>query len=213
MKSFFITGTDTDCGKTYAVCALHRYFVQQQKKVMALKPLASGCFLQNGQLFNADELQLQALNAGTAPVSFQKFEIPVSPHLAAQEVNQRIDLEELKAFCEAVPIDELDYLFVEGAGGLMVPLNDDETWIDFLHLTNMPVIIVVGMRLGCINHALLTTSVASHQHIPCAGWIANCLDPNMLMLEENIQTLQHKMEIPLLGRVGFNGVFETISCL
>lgn len=224
MKSFFITGTDTDCGKTYTVCALLSYMARQQKKAMALKPIASGCFFQDGVLVNEDELRIQSLNPVSGPVSYRKFKAPVSPHLAARAAHEEIVLEELAAFCQeprdgktAASCGEkilenrsfaLDYLFIEGAGGLMVPLNEHETWIDFLHMTQIPVIIVVGMRLGCLNHALLTTSVLSDQGIACAGWIANCLNPDLLMLEENIETLKQKIEAPLLGRIAFNGVFD-----
>lgn len=228
MKSFFITGTDTDCGKTYVVCALLSYYAQQHKKVMGLKPVASGCFLKEGELVNDDALRIQALNPVIAPVSCRNFEPPVAPHLAALQTNQPITLKELIDFCDKpkqyrikpslpqplsgaeegqIAEATLDYLLIEGAGGLMVPLNDHATWVDFLQLTSIPVIIVVGMQLGCINHALLTASALAHQHIACAGWIANCLDPDMLMLEDNIQTLKNKMGVSFLGRVAFNGVF------
>lgn len=206
MQIIFITGTDTDCGKTYATCQLLKHFQKQGKKAYALKPVASGCLVINNELISADVEQLKVYNSAlNLPINHWKFEAPVSPHLAAKASNHLISAEELWAFCNKQPIHDLDYLLIEGAGGLMVPLNDTETWIDFLKLAKIPVILIVGMRLGCINHALLTDQVLASLSNQSLGWIANCIDPDMLMLEDNIDTLINRMKMPYLGRIEYDG--------
>lgn len=209
MKSFFITGTDTNCGKTYVMCKLLAYLTKKNFKAMGLKPVATGCFLKEGNLYNEDELQIQAANPDMNPVSFMKFSPPISPHLAARAANQPIILKDIAEFCKKKHQESLDYLLIEGAGGLMAPLNERETWLDFIHLTNIPIILVVGVRLGCLNHALLTTAVIENQNLPFAGWVANCLDPDMLALEENIQTLKDKISQPFIARIPYQGFFES----
>ncbi|KTD08272.1 dethiobiotin synthase [Legionella jamestowniensis] len=206
MRAFFITGTDTNCGKTYVTCQILDYLTQLEKKGMAIKPLASGCIEKNGELINEDVLHLQKHNKQVNyPVNNWKFRLPISPHLAARAESIELTAHEIAAFCQQEYYKTLDYLFIEGAGGLMVPLNDEETWLDFLKLTRIPVILVVGMKLGCINHALLTTSVLQQHNIPFSGWIANCLDKDMLALSENIATLSEKISAPLLATLPFQG--------
>ncbi|MFW2570509.1 dethiobiotin synthase [Legionella sp. 29fVS95] len=213
MKTFFITGTDTNCGKTYVTCQLLDYLNEQQKKGLALKPVASGCFLSNGQLLNDDVLSLQKHNRNQDySINGWQFPEPISPHLAAKAAGSSLTAHEIADFCLSRQFANHDYLLVEGAGGLLVPLNDKETWLDFLNLTQMPVILVVGMRLGCLNHALLTASVLKNNRTACVGWVANCLDKEMLALTENIATLSLKMEIPLLATIPYQGkLTETIK--
>ncbi|ASQ45917.1 dethiobiotin synthase [Legionella clemsonensis] len=206
MSAFFITGTDTNCGKTYVTCQILDYLKQLGKKGMAIKPLASGCIEKNGQLINEDVLRLQQYNTHlNYPVNNWQFRLPISPHLAAQAENAELSAREIATFCQQDYYKTLDFLFIEGAGGLLVPLNDEETWLDFLKITEIPVILVVGMKLGCINHALLTTSILQAHKIPFSGWIANCLDKNMLALSENIATLSDKISVPLLATIPFQG--------
>ncbi len=204
MKPYFIIGTDTDCGKTQVTCALIHALQARQHTVMALKPVASGCETIDEKLVSGDVMRLQAAQGENQHLICPwSFTLPVSPHLAAQSVGEMICLEDIVAFCQRKTWETYDYLLIEGAGGLMVPLNDQYTWIDVLQRTQIPVILVVGMRLGCINHALLTMTALQHHQIACAGWIANCLDKQMLCLEENIDTLQMKMPFPLLARVDY----------
>lgn len=210
MKRYFITGTDTDCGKTYVTCQLLSYFNNQEKKALALKPVASGCQEKNGQLLSEDVLRLQKYNKNSHySISGWQFAPPISPHLAAKEINCKLSVDKIAKFCLDKQFNELDYLLIEGAGGLLVPLNDEETWLDFLTLTKIPVILVVAMRLGCINHALLTDSVLKTNQITCAGWIANCLDKGMLALSENIATLSLKMHMPLLATIPYSSNQQT----
>lgn len=198
MPRYFITGTDTGCGKTQVTCELLRTAQGQQRKTIALKPVASG---------SGDDDDLRRLQQAQPNIAVNlcpwHLSLPVSPHLAARHDNQLLSAKTIANFCTHPQWDDYDMVYIEGAGGLMVPLNEQETWLDFLQLSQIPVILVVGMRLGCLNHALLTASVLRAEHIPCAGWIANILDPEMLLLEENIQTLIQKLPWPLLRRVEY----------
>ena len=208
IPTYFITGTDTDCGKTYATVALLDYLQQQNKMGRAIKPVASGCHYDQNNWVNADIQQLtQANGAHPAPICQWTLRSAISPNLAAAEEGVTITTAQIKAFYQAYPKSDLDYLLIEGAGGLLVPLNEQETWIDFLVQTRIPVILVVGMRLGCMNHALLTAYALQKHHIPCHGWIANFLDPTMLASAENLATLQRWLNFPLLGTIAYQGTF------
>lgn len=212
MKRYFITGTDTDCGKTYVTCQLLGYFKQQNKKSIGLKPVASGCYEDDGQLISGDALQLQGHNPNpTQDICGWHFKPPISPHLAAAEAGMLLSAELIAEFCNDPIFADYDYQLIEGAGGLMVPINTNQTWLDFLALMKIPVILVVGMRLGCLNHALLTESALITHNIPCAGWVANCLDNNMLALNENIDTLSAKLKAPLLAVIPYEGTIYSLS--
>lgn len=209
MKQVFIIGTDTDCGKTYVTCQLIDYLKQQQQRVLAIKPVASGCVEQNGVFYSEDARQLDCHNGvPTDERLFWRFKKPVSPHLAALEEGIELSAKTIEQACQSFQTDALDYLLIEGAGGLMVPLNSNETWIDFLIQSKIPVILVVGMRLGCLNHALLTEAVLTHHNISCMGWIANCLDPTLLALTDNIATLTVRLSFPLLATVSHGGQLQ-----
>lgn len=204
MKRYFITGTDTDCGKTYVTCRLLAAFKAKKESAQALKPVASGSIWQNGQLCNADVALLQKYNIdSTRSICRWIYELPIAPHIAAEKVNQRFTAAKIAEFCEDKAFSGFEHLLVEGAGGLMVPLNEEETWLDFLRLTQMPVILVVGLRLGCINHALLTAAILEIEQIKALGWIANHIDPNMLFVDETIEFLKKKMPIPLMHSVPY----------
>lgn len=208
LKTYFIVGTDTDCGKTYATARLIEALHHANVRADALKPLASGCHVDSGQLISEDVLRLQQANGhSNYPIYNWLMEPPISPHLAAKLAGFTLSVEEILSFCHGYPAENLEYLLIEGAGGLMVPLNDHETWVDFLVQSRIPVILVVGMRLGCINHALLTMSVLKSHGISCRGWIANFIDPLMLVSSDVCQTLIDKMDAPLLGTVPYKGSF------
>jgi dethiobiotin synthetase len=201
MKKYFITGTDTDCGKTYITNQLNKAI----KASAAIKPVASGCEEIAGQLLNSDALIHQ--NHSGLPMDLinpWRFRSPVSPHLAAKEAGNNLDIQTIASYCLNFTAPNVETLFIEGAGGLMVPLNEKGTWLNFLKLTEFPVILVVGMKLGCLNHALLTQAVIELNQIECIGWIANCIDPEMLMLDSNIETLKQELNFPLLGVAPYN---------
>lgn len=205
MKRYFITGTDTNCGKTYVTCELLRHMRERSVSAHAIKPVASGLSRVEDGWVNEDELHLLKANNNPLDVTLWTFRQPISPHLAASQEQVAITLEALVQFSFSASFEHLEYLFIEGAGGLMVPLNETHTWLDYLKLCRIPVILVIGMRLGCLNHGLLSAEVLKNHHIPCAGWIANCLDPHMLALESNIATLQSRLEFPLLAICPYQG--------
>jgi len=208
MRKYFITGTDTDCGKTYVTCKLLRFFNNQGLTAQALKPVASGCT----DFISEDVLALQQDNYHSEQIINRwSFVPPISPHLAAQQCKEQLSVQRIADFCQQECFQTFDRLLIEGAGGLMVPLNDHETWVAFVRLLSIPVILVVGMRLGCLNHALLTAEILKLKNLPCVGWIANCIDNNMLFLDENIATLSRLMPFPLLTTVNYGGVIENIA--
>lgn len=204
MKSYFILGTDTNCGKTYVTCQLLRALQAENQNAVALKPVTSGCIEQNGVLISDDAACLaKYMDRTQDEICPWRLRLPISPHLAAQADGQSISAQMIVDFCTDQSFETLDYLLIEGAGGLMVPLNEQETWVDVLIQSKIQVILVVGMRLGCINHALLTALALKSHNIACAGWIANCIDNDMLALSENITTLSNKLDSPLLAVVPF----------
>ncbi len=198
-QGYFITGTDTNVGKTCATIALMRYFKRQGKTVLGMKPVASGCTLQADELKNADALLIQE-NA-SVKVDYQlinpyAYKLPVSPHIAGvhNPVKLAIIVERfnsLKALAEVI--------IVEGAGGWYVPLNAQDDISDLANALGLPVILVVGLRLGCINHAKLSYQAIQLSGIACVGWIAVCVDPDLLNRDENIQTITAALPVPLLG--------------
>lgn len=207
MKRYFITGTDTDCGKTYFTCQLLNFLNQQGKLALAVKPVASGCHVFNKELISDDLQSLSQYNRfSDYDISPWRFTLPVSPHIAAIKDNRQVLVKEIIEYCDGFLDKPLDCLLVEGAGGLMVPLNDKETWLDFLKWSQIPVLFVVGMRLGCLNHALLTDAMFTNNKINCIGWIANCVMNDMLALEENIETLKTRLSMPLLTVLPYHGV-------
>lgn len=208
MNRYFITGTDTDCGKTYVTGKLVDFFYNSA----AIKPIASGCTILDNQLISSDAQHLQKYcSLSLDVINPWRFKLPVSPHIAAKEEGRYISVSEIADYCLNLQLQGIESLFIEGAGGLMVPLNENETWIDFLRSTEIPVILVVGMKLGCINHALLTEAALKEKRIKCVGWIANCLDPEMLALADNIETLKKKMEFPLLAMIPYSGDLVDIN--
>lgn len=211
-RTYFIVGTDTDCGKTYVTTQLIKTLKTDSSRVLAIKPVASGCYFEKDTLVSDDVNQLNKYQ-DTQPdeTLFWRFKSPISPHLAAAEENTMLSIKAITTAVNTFQTDEWDVLFIEGAGGLMVPLTMQETWVDFLIHTKIPVILVVGIKLGCINHALLTDAVLNYHGIQCVGWVANCLDPEMLALEGNIDTLTSKLSFPLIGTVPFGESIKLMS--
>ena len=199
-KRYFITGTDTDAGKTYVTCKFMNDLISNNYKAIAIKPIASGCVEYGGVIKSHDEILLQTANQNSnINISGWRFMPAIAPHIAAQQENINISITELADFCDDFKVPEYDTVLIEGAGGLMVPLNQNkQTWVDFLIYTQIPVILVVGIKLGCINHALLTTCALNTHSIKLAGWVANVMDPNMPALQENIDTLKSYIQAPLI---------------
>jgi dethiobiotin synthetase len=199
MKRLFITGTDTEIGKTYVARALISQLVEGGYRVAAMKPIASGCERTGQGLRNEDAVTLMAAANVSLPygvVNPYAFEPAIAPHIAAVDAGQTIDVQEVASAARTI---EADYLVVEGVGGWCVPLGGGRLLAELARAIADEVIIVVGMRLGCINHALLTASQVNRDGMPVTGWIANHVDPDMQVQAENLETLRSLIPAPLLG--------------
>lgn len=202
--AFFVTGTDTDVGKTTIAAGLLRAARLAGLSTAAVKPLASGCEAGADGLRNSDALALLAecsLPLSYAEVNPFAFAPAIAPHLAAREAGVELKVETLAAAVQAVLDQRADFTLVEGAGGWRVPLNDQATLADLPVALDLPVILVVGVRLGCINHALLTAEAIARDGLRLAGWVANVLDPQTARLDENLRTLAELLPVPCLGQV------------
>lgn len=198
--SYFITGTDTGVGKTLISCALLHAFAAQGRRVAGLKPVAAGCD-EDGHNDDAKALRAASpVQLTYGQVNPYCFRHAIAPHIAARRSGVRIELSRILASYRELA-GQADQVIVEGAGGFCVPLNDRQSSADLAKELDLPVIVVVGMRLGCINHALLTLRVIADYRLECAGWVANVLDEKMPALQENIEALRERIAAPLLGVV------------
>lgn len=200
-KGFFVTGTDTGVGKTTVSCALLHAFAVQGNKVVGMKPIAAG--RENGKWPDVEQLLAASnVNVSRQQINPYAFDPPISPHIAAQQAGTKIDLTVIhRAYLELSKQAEI--VIVEGVGGFLVPVNSWQNGADLAKILNLPVVLVVGMRLGCLNHALLTAQAIRVAGLTLAGWVANCIDPHMLVLDENIVTLEQRLDCPLLGVLPF----------
>jgi dethiobiotin synthetase len=200
--SYFVTGTDTGVGKTLISCALLHAFSARGKRAVGMKPVACGRAT-GGQNEDVEKLRAAGnVDADSGQVNPYNFAAPVSPNIAAQDAGTRIELKPiLHAYCTLAA--QADVVIVEGVGGYRVPLNERQDGADMAALLGLPVIMVVGMRLGCLNHALLTFTAIKASGLRLAGWVANVQDAGMPALRENIFMLQQRLEAPLLGVTGF----------
>jgi len=206
--SYLVVGTDTNVGKTYVATALVRHFVQAGLQTVGMKPIASGCTInQAGELSNEDAVALSLASNVNAPLHLTnpyRFAPAIAPHLAAEQTGVVMDLEVItQAYQQLSSLAEV--VIVEGAGGFFVPINATETLADLAVKLNIPLILVVGMRLGCINHALLTVEAIQSRGLKLAGWVANEIDPNMSMFAENVSSLQQRIPVPCLSVVRWQG--------
>jgi dethiobiotin synthetase len=196
-QAFFITGTDTGVGKTYVACKLIQQYVAQGYKVIGMKPLAAGEDFVNGQWVNDDVLKLEAASNVKAPralINPYSFKEAIAPHIAAELAGVEIKLTVLQhAFTELSKL--ADIVIVEGAGGFLVPINGKKTLADFVIKSNIPIILVVGMKLGCINHTLLTIEAINARNCKLQGWVANPLDAKMQHYNENVLTIVKKLQM------------------
>lgn len=206
-RVFFVTGTDTGVGKTHVTALLLRALATEGKQVLGLKPVAAGCEASADGLRNDDALALMAASTVALPyaqVNPVALVAPLSPHIAAARESRRVRVNQLSGLVRgAIMQGRADVTLVEGAGGWRVPLNDMETLADFARDLAVPVILVVGLRLGCLNHALLTAEAIRRDGLRLAGWVANAVDPHMEARQENIDTLRAALPAPLLGVVGW----------
>lgn len=209
----FITGTDTDAGKTYISVGLLKCFKHLGLSTIGLKPVASGC---DSHLKNADALLLQ--QTATIPLDYAlvnpyAFMPPIAPHLAAKEVNVTLTVDEIINKMQPVWNIPADIYLMEGAGGWYVPLNQHETMVDVVKKLNFATILVVNIRLGCINHAILTAKAIQHEGVKFLGWIANSASHPYPLASDVITTLKHYIPVPCLGIVNHGEKPEDVISL
>jgi len=200
--AFFIAGTDTDAGKTTVACGLLYAARRAGLSTAAAKPVASGCEATPAGLRNGDALALLgecSLALDYAEVNPFAFAPAIAPHLAAREVGVELNAAALLAPVREVLARGADFTLVEGAGGWRVPLAGRESLSDLAVALGLPVILVVGVRLGCINHAVLTAEAIARDGLELAGWVANVVDPATSRLDENLATLAERLPAPCLG--------------
>lgn len=207
MKAYFITGTDTDVGKTIAAVSLLYTLQESGLKMTAMKPVAAGCVPQtapNPSLVNVDALQLKALLPANIPYAYvnpKAYAPPIAPHIAAAQANDPIRVAELVAAYKSYQVDfPADAMVIEGAGGWQLPLSESESMPEFVQAINAEVILVIGLKLGCLNHALLTVKAIEAAGLRVAGWIGNRTQAKAMAYEaENIEYLHAAISAPCLG--------------
>ncbi|TDG15886.1 dethiobiotin synthase [Seongchinamella unica] len=200
-RTYFVTGTDTEVGKTAVSCALLEAAASAGLSTAAVKPVAAGCD-DRGQ--NEDALQLMA--SMTARLDYDQvnpvaLQPAIAPHIAAAQAGRNLQASRLAGLCRGVMMAGSDLVLIEGAGGWRVPLSSRETLADLARELGVGVILVVGMRLGCINHALLTAEAVRRDGLPLAGWVANQAGETMSCYPENLDTLRRWLPAPLLGEI------------
>ncbi len=212
-RGIFVTGTDTGVGKTWISAAVMAALQAQGLTVLGMKPVASGCEQTPDGLRNDDALRLQ--QQGSHPVDYAllnpyAYAPPVAPHLAAEKAGERISLERIESNYRALAA-QADVVVVEGAGGWLVPLNERDTMADLARRLELEVILVVGLRLGCINHALLSAESIRAHGCTLKGWVANTLDLHMSKLPQNILSIQQRIGAPLLGVVPYQDSYSAAA--
>ena len=210
MKNFFITGTDTDVGKTFVTCALIEAFAKRGLRAAPMKPVAAGTVNINGFNINPDVAALREVSRSKAALRDSNpycFSEPIAPHLAARHENTALQMHVIRAAFDRLNADA-DTVLVEGAGGFLVPLSVSQSMAEIPAALSLDVVLVVGMRLGVLNHALLTVEAIGARKLALAGWVANTpvMGEAMLAFDENLATLQRMIDAPLLGTVPFDAL-------
>ena len=205
-RAWFVVGTDTGVGKTHAACALLRALALRHARVVGMKPVAAGGIDTPGGFTNEDSIAHRAASTIRVPPRLDNpilLPEPLSPHLAAARAGTPISFD---VVLDAVARlrERTDALVVEGAGGFLVPLSETQTGADLAVALGMPLVLVVGMRLGCLNHALLTAEAIRARGLTLAGWIANRVDPGFLCPEENLAYLSGHLGAPLWADLPFS---------
>lgn len=198
---YFVAGTDTEVGKTFVTAAMLHSCRRAGLRAVGMKPVAAGCICVDGEWRNEDVEILRAASSGMPAresINVYALRTAVAPHVAAAEEGVHIAIDEIvRRFGRLAA--QADVVLVEGAGGWLVPINERETLEDLARSLALPVILVVGMRLGCINHALLTARAIEAAGLDLAGWVANRIDPRMARFEQNLAALEARLPAPLLA--------------
>lgn len=211
-RGIFVTGTDTDVGKTVVACALVRGFRALGARVAVMKPVASGAARTPQGLRNADALALMQAAGTDAPYEIVNpycFEPPVSPHIAAKEAGIEVDTAMIRRNFEMLAAGS-DWVVVEGAGGWFAPINAHQTMADLTWALSVPALMVVGLKLGCLNHAQLTRIGIESHGVSFAGWIASAVDPAMARAEENLAALERLLGEPALALIPHSPAAATL---
>ncbi|MCE9678941.1 dethiobiotin synthase [Shewanella sp. AS1] len=202
---YFVTGTDTDSGKTLIGSAL-LYKAKQQGTTLGVKPIASGCEMTTQGLRNSDALSLMAQSSLKLPyeqINPFAFAPAIAPHIAAKQAGQSLSVASIERHLRTLPFHKVDFSLIEGAGGWRLPLGEGAYLSDLAKALELPVILVVGLKLGALNHAVLTQEALLADGLEIAGWVANRVDPKMSVPEENLQSLHEMMSSPCLGVVPY----------
>jgi dethiobiotin synthetase len=213
--AYFITGTDTGVGKTLISSALIHGFVQRGYSTAGMKPVAAGCELQGGELISEDVAQLVSASNVAVPlrqINPYAFLPAIAPHIAAEQEGVTISLGVMLDAYQQLST-QADVVIVEGVGGFCVPLGNGFDTADLAQQLALPVIMVVGMRLGCLNHALLTAEAIKARGLELAGWIANQVDPQMSVFDENLHTLKKRLDAPCLGILPWLGKVDSVTAV
>lgn len=214
MTAYFVTGTDTGVGKTLVSCALLQALARRHPRVVGMKPVAAGLVQTQDGWDSEDAIALRAASTVRVPPALDnpvRLPDPLSPHLAAERAGTRIDIPHLVA-CQRELAQHADAMVVEGAGGFLVPLSPEHTGADLAQALGLPVLLVVGLRLGCLNHALLSAEAIRARGLPLAGWVANRIDPGMAAADDNIAFLRQRLGAPLLADIAHSAApdFRTV---
>lgn len=208
-KIICVIGTDTEIGKTYTCCQLMEHQKSLNKFIITLKPIASGVINSEYGNINPDVFELTKVSnypLATIQINPFLFQEPIAPHIAAKLSDTKLTVsdiaDKIKTLIQSLP--QLDTIFIEGVGGLMTPINDTETYQDLLVNLGYQIILVIGVKLGCLNHALLTVNCILKQELPLIGWIANKITPDMPYTQENIEYLTNTLPIPLIATIEYN---------
>jgi dethiobiotin synthetase len=205
---FFIAGTDTDVGKTLVAAGILAAANARGLTTLGVKPIAAGCQRTEDGLRNDDALLLQqtmSLALSYEQVNPVALEPAIAPHIAAQQAGRRLQVSQLTGYCRGVLMQKADVAVVEGAGGWRVPLNNRETLAGLAKELELPVVLVVGMKLGCISHSLLTAEAIARDGLKLAGWVANNPGGSMDCYQENLDTLKSLLPAPCVGELPFLG--------
>ena len=203
MTACFVVGTDTGVGKTHVSCALLQALAQHHRRVVGMKPVAAGVVPWGEGWASEDSIALRAASTIAVPPELDTPVLlpdPLSPHIAAARAGVQIDIAAIVQAYQALAA-QADAVVVEGAGGFHVPLSPTETGADLAVALNLPMVLVVGLRLGCLNHALLTAEAMAARGLTLAGWVANRVDPEMMAPDDNIAWLQQRLGAPLLADI------------
>ncbi|QIW10107.1 dethiobiotin synthase [Francisella sp. LA112445] len=205
MKEIFIIGTDTEVGKTYVSTNLIKAYESQNIKSLCLKPVASGKSKKSDLCEDVESIvEAYKYKFSTDEINLISFKEAIAPHIAAAKSNTNISLENLESFIKSKYIKDLEILLVEGAGGLLTPYSNQITQFDLIKVLKIPVLLVSAIKVGCINHTLLTMNELKKHNVKLAGWVANCNNQNVSFIDEQIETIEKLSEYKCSAKITHN---------